>query len=59
MAGGGIKVISYVHTKQALVDMDDLALDEKARATTAIMLKYMNLLYLGKAVFEVAGDTCL
>ena len=55
----GIKVISYVHTKQGLVDMDDLAPDEKARAATAIRLEYMNELYRGKAVFEVAGDTCL
>ena len=52
----GIKVISYVHTERGLVDMDDLAPEEKARAATQIALTYLNELYRGKAVFTAEGE---
>ncbi len=51
----GIKVVRLIHTERGLVDMDDLAPEEKARAATAIMLTYMNELYRGKAVFTAEG----
>ena len=47
-----IRVISYVHTGRGLVDFDELAPEEQARAATAIKLKYLNAMYRGKAVFE-------
>lgn len=53
----GIRVISYVHTGRGLVDVDDLAPEEKARAATEIKLNYLNELYRGKAVFTTEkGD---
>ena len=48
----GIKVISFVHTERGLVNVDELAPEEKARAATQIALTYLNELYRGKAVFE-------
>ena len=51
----GIRVVSYVHTERGLIDFDDLAPEEQARAATAIKQTYLNELYRGKAVFEAGG----
>lgn len=52
----GIRVISFVHTERGLVEMDDLAPEERARAATEIKLRYLNELYRGKAVFTAEGE---
>lgn len=47
----GIRVVSYVHTDQGLVEFDDLTPEQKQKAATELKLRYMNDLYRGKAVF--------
>lgn len=53
----GIKVISYVHTKDGgLAEVDSLSAEDKKRVATELKLRYMNALYRGKATFSVAGE---
>ena len=49
-----IKVISYVHTADGLVNFEDLTPEQKRRAATALKIEYMNALYRGKATFTEA-----
>lgn len=51
-----IKVISYVHTADGLVNFEDLTPEQKRRAATALKIEYMNALYRGKATFTAAKE---
>jgi len=53
----GIRVVSFVHKDGALVDLDDLGPEDKARAATELRTIWMNELYRGKAVFAAEGVT--
>ena len=51
----GIRVISYVHTKDGgLREFDSLTEQEKRKAATELKLRYMNALFRGRATFSVA-----
>lgn len=46
-----IKVISYVHVGDELVEFGQLTPEQKQRAATILKTNYLNALFAGKAVF--------
>jgi len=46
-----IKVVSYVHVGDQLVNTEDLDTEQKRRLATWIKCTYLNTLYEGKAKF--------
>ncbi len=46
-----IKVVSYVHVGDQLVNTEDLDAEQKRRLATWIKCTYLNTLYQGKAKF--------
>ena len=50
-----IKCISYVHMGERLVRFDELTERQRAAASQELLVRYMNELYRGKAVFEAKG----
>jgi len=52
-----IKVVSYVHVGDQLVNTEDLDAEQKRRLATWIKCTYLNTLYQGKAKFyPVEGE---
>lgn len=51
-----IKVVSYVHVGDQLVNTEDLDPERKQRLATWIKCTYLNALYEGKAKFRPVGD---
>lgn len=50
-----IKVVSYVHVGDQLVNTEELNEEQKARLATWIKCTYLNALYEGKARFYPAA----
>ena len=56
--GKKIKVVSYVHVGDQLVNTDDLNSEQKRQLATWLKCTYLNALYEGKARFwAVEGET--
>lgn len=51
-----IKVVSYVHVGEQLVNTEDLDPERKRQLATWIKCTYLNALYEGKAKFRPVGD---
>ncbi len=51
-----IKCISYVHVGDRLVRFDELPPDVRKKASQELLVRYMNELYRGQAVFEVPAQ---
>lgn len=59
MAAKKIKVISYVHVGDQLVEFSQLTPEQKRKAATWLKTTYLNALFAGKAEFkpEQGGET--
>ena len=51
-----IKVVSYVHVGDQLVNTEDLDPERKRQLATWIKCTYLNTLYAGKAKFYPTGE---
>lgn len=49
-----IKCISYVHVGDQLVRFDELTKMQRAAASQELLVRYLNELYRGQAIFEAA-----
>ena len=52
-----IKVRAFVSVNGEYVDVDTLSPEMKQKLATQLMLKWMNAMFRGKAVFTVAEET--
>lgn len=49
-----IRVVSYVHVGDELVEWSQLTPEQKEKAATILKVNYLNALYAGKAKFRAA-----
>lgn len=52
----GIRVETYVHTAEGLVNFDDLTPEQKKKAATELKIRYMNAMFAGRAKFRAAEE---
>ena len=52
-----IRVRAFVTVNGETVDVDTLSPEMRKEVGTQLMLKYMNAMFRGQAVFSVANDT--
>lgn len=51
-----IKVVSYVHVGDELVEWSQLTPEQKKKAATILKMNYLNALFAGKAEFFPAEE---
>ncbi len=51
-----IKVTSYVHRGDELVNFDDLTKEERKRAATELKVRWLNALFDGRAEFYAVDE---
>lgn len=53
-----IKVVSYVHVGEKLVNTEDLTAEQRTRLATALKIDWLNGLFAGEGVvFHRSGET--